>query len=76
MTFSNGEQALSDWMNDNEFVTWTTSDEPWEIEHKFIETVSLPLNLDQNRHHEFYSTLSDLRKRAKEHARNLDALKR
>ena len=36
-------------------VAWLACDEPWRIEEQMIRSVSLPLNLDQNRHHGFHS---------------------
>jgi hypothetical protein len=46
-------------------------DEPWRIEEHMIRSVSLPLNLDQNRHHNFHSYLSEIRRAAKARARSL-----
>ena len=53
MTFGAGERALSDWLERNARVAWLACDEPWRIEKHMIRSVSLPLNLDQNRHHGF-----------------------
>ena len=71
MTFAAGEQALSQWMDENAFVAWFVCETPWEAEFALLGKLSLPLNLDQNRNHNFHSTLSALRKSAKERARNL-----
>jgi hypothetical protein len=40
-------------------------------EKQLIGSVSLPLNLDQNRNHVFHADLSELRRAAKERAREL-----
>jgi GIY-YIG catalytic domain len=40
-------------MAENAFVTWHPIAEAWLLEEQFIATVSLPLNLDQNRNHAF-----------------------
>jgi hypothetical protein len=46
-------------------------DEPWKTKECLIRTVSLLLNLDQNRHHLFHSKLSEVRREAKARAREL-----
>jgi hypothetical protein len=38
-------------MEENAFVTWASHSEPWIPEELLIQAVSLPLNLDHNRHH-------------------------
>jgi hypothetical protein len=55
MTFGPGEQALDDWLERSARIAWMVCDEPWKTEEYLIRTVSLPLNLDQNRHHLFHS---------------------
>jgi hypothetical protein len=74
MTFSEGEQTLSDWMAQNAFVVWMVHPEPWEVEEALIQQLSLPLNLDQNRHHVFHQVLSAKRREAKAQARALPIL--
>jgi hypothetical protein len=74
MTFSLGEGRLTDWMAQNAFVCWTVHPRPWELEERLIRTVGLPLNLDQNRHHQFHATLTRLRKDAKMRASLLPVL--
>src|SRR5262249_21321413 len=53
LTFASGEAVLSEWMGRNAFVCWVTTREPWLVESEFIESVDLPLNLDQNTRHPF-----------------------
>ena len=67
-TFADGEERLSDWMAQNALATWLPTAEPWLLEERLIATVSLPLNLDQIRHHAFHARLSALRKEAKARA--------
>lgn len=74
MTFATGEPILSEWMARNAFVTFQACDRPWEVEVELVRTVSLPLNLDQNRNHAFHSTLTELRRAAKEAARRQEIL--
>jgi hypothetical protein len=70
MTFTHlGESWLDDWMGKNAFVCWVEHPAPWEVENGVIESVSLPLNIQGNRHHPFSSILSDMRKEAKRTAR-------
>jgi hypothetical protein len=67
----NGEAALSEWMAENAFVTWIDTPEPWIAEHRLIQEVDLPLNLDQNSGNPFHRTLSEIRKQAKLRAAQL-----
>jgi hypothetical protein len=71
MTFGAGEKTLDDWLGRSARIAWMVCDEPWKTEEDLIRTVSLPLNLDQNRHHLFHSKLSELRRVAKARAREL-----
>jgi hypothetical protein len=71
MTFGGGEKALDDWLGRNARIAWMVCDEPWKTEEYLIRTVSLPLNLDQNRHHAFHADLSGIRRAAKARAREL-----
>jgi hypothetical protein len=43
--------------------------EPWAKDKQLIKTISLPLNLESNAAHPFYSHLSRMRASAKEIAR-------
>ena len=74
MTFGPGEAVLSEWMGQNAFVAFHVCERPWELEAELLRAVSLPLNLDQNRNHAFHSTLTQMRRAAKERARNLAVL--
>ena len=66
-----GEDALSEWMNQNALVAWVTHDEPWLLEEELINSVSLPLNIQGNNHHPFQKTLSAVRSDARTIARDL-----
>ena len=70
-TFSDGESRLSEWMAKNAFVTWSVDREPWNVEKDLIDSLSLPLNLDQNTTHPFHSRLSAIRREAKRQAQSL-----
>lgn len=65
LTFADGEALLSDWLDENAFVTWITHPQPWRVETKAISSLYLPLNLDQNSSHPFHQQLSEARKSAK-----------
>jgi len=67
-TFADGEERLSEWMAQNALVIWLPTTEPWLLEEQLIATVSLPLNLDQNRQHAFHARLSALRSDARARA--------
>ena len=70
MTFTHlGEGWLDDWMEENAFVCWVKHPAPWEVEKEVIESLSLPLNIQDNQHHPFSRTLSEMRQEAKRIAR-------
>jgi hypothetical protein len=70
-SFADGEQRISDWMDANALVCWVATESPWELEEELISTLSLPLNLDQNRSHAFHVTLSAARRAARMRALEL-----
>lgn len=75
MTFgADGEVALSEWLSANARVTWCEHDRPWELEARCIGSLSLPLNLAQNRAHPFHGALTSIRAEAKARARDLPIL--
>jgi len=74
MTFSAGEQILSEWMSQNAFVCWVECNEPWSVEEYAISRLPLPLNIDQNEHRCFCGTLKKIRSAAKDKARLLPIL--
>jgi hypothetical protein len=75
MTFGKeGEGRLSEWLQHNAFVSWVIDLEPWKLEERLISDLSLPLNLDQNRDHPFHPVLSEIRKSAKQRARDFPIL--
>ena len=71
MTFGVGEQILNEWLYQNARVVWLKCGAPWRVEEELIRSVSLPLNLDQNRHHNFHAALSAMRRAAKMRAQKL-----
>ena len=73
-TFGAGEAALSEWMGANATVSWLSDTQPWITEHELIQSIDLPLNLADNRHHVFHAQLSDLRSEAKRRAGLLSIL--
>ncbi len=75
-TFSDGEKVLSSWMTENAFVAWVECDEPWKHEEQIMPELSLPLNLQHNNEHPFYSSLKAIRREAKQVADGLPILPR
>tara|TARA_R110002074_G_scaffold298257_1_gene469827 strand:+ start:6002 stop:6241 length:240 start_codon:yes stop_codon:yes gene_type:complete len=72
MTFTReGELWLNDWLERNAFVCWVEHQEPWLAEDDFIQSHSLPLNIQGNRHHPYCSTLRHLRKEARRFANKM-----
>ncbi len=71
MTFADGEERLSEWMQENATVCWMIDPEPWIVEEESIATWYLPLNLDKNRDNQFHADLTNIRASAKKVAREL-----
>jgi hypothetical protein len=72
LTFTHlGEQWLDDWMEQNAYVCWIEHPEPWRVERGLFERVSLPINIQDNRHHPFSTQLSEYRSAAKREAKEL-----
>jgi hypothetical protein len=71
MTFSTGEECLSQWLDRNARVVWKICEAPWTIEKELIGMLDLPLNLDQNATNAFFPVLTELRRAAKTRARAL-----
>lgn len=76
LTFSEGEGALSDWMESHARVCWVETPTPWLLEHDLMKQIVLPLNLDQNAHSPFRQELSAIRGEQRKRARSLPVLKR
>ena len=74
LTFSTGEAALSQWLEENARVTWHVCERPWELEEELISRFNLPLNLDMNVANTFHPVLSELPRAAKAKARALPIL--
>ena len=72
MTFTHaGEQWLDQWLEENAFVCWMEHPAPWEVEKELLQSISCPLNIQDNQYHPFSSKLSGLRKDARHIARGL-----
>jgi hypothetical protein len=76
LTFSTGDERLSEWMEEHARVAWFVCEEPWKLEEKLISSLNLPLNLHQNAANGFFQILSELRRTAKSRARGLEILAR
>jgi hypothetical protein len=76
LTFADGESLLSEWLDENAYVTWVTHPQPWLVETEAISRLYLPLNLDQNSSHPFHGQLSAARKSAKAIAMKLPIVKK
>lgn len=66
-----GEQWLDLWMEENAKVCWIPHEEPWVLEETLIATVSLPLNIQGNKH-PFKTVLSAMRSRAMAEAKLME----
>jgi len=64
------EKALTDWICRNAIIAWSLHEKPWQKEVDYIQKLSLPLNIDCNKHHPFYIELSYIRYKARETAKN------
>ena len=59
-----GEQALDMWLHLHARVCWVEHQQPWILEDRMLEEISLPLNLEGNNHHPFYPRLREIRAQA------------
>lgn len=72
-TFSTeGEESLSQWIEENARVVWHVCEEPWKLEEELIAAADLPLNLAKNPNG--FKLLSELRRAAKVKARAMTIL--
>src|ERR1017187_4832410 len=72
--FASDEQALSEWMEENAFVSWVKCKRPWELEYALIRQLDLPLNLLGNSRNRFHPELTGARARCLAQARALPVL--
>jgi hypothetical protein len=73
MTLTNkGEQWLDRWMHENAFVTWIENDEPWNFENQLLTSLSIPLNIQGNKHHPYAALLAQIRSQAIAQAEEAD----
>lgn len=71
LTFHAGEAKLSAWLAEHARVVFIQQPEPWMLEKELIGTLPLPLNLAENSHHPFHSTLTGIRAEQKRRARQM-----
>jgi hypothetical protein len=64
-----GEQFLDDWLDRNARVAWVAAPSAWELEKQLLRELSCPLNIRDNDHHPYSSTLRGLRAAALDWAR-------
>ncbi|HEY0681618.1 MAG TPA: hypothetical protein VGD45_04760 [Steroidobacter sp.] len=76
LTFADGEQRLSEWMDRNARVCWMPVEQPWTIEEQLISKLSLPLNLRSNERHSFHPVLTEIRRDHRYRANTLPIWKR
>ena len=71
LTFgTEGEDKLSAWIKGHAKVAFAAHMAPWDIEAALIGSVSLPLNLSDNKDHSFHESLAALRSRCRSRARS------
>ena len=71
-----GEARLREWMRVHARVSWVGHPRPWIVEPELIDALSLPLNIEHNRHHPFRNDLVKMRADAKARATKLPPLSR
>lgn len=69
-----GEAVLTEWMANNILVSWVVHPQPWLLEKQLIDTLDLPLNLQDNKHNAFHADLTKRRAEAEKKARDLPVL--
>lgn len=70
-TFAEGETLLNAWLDDNAFVCWLPTPQPWVVEDALIASTDLPLNLRGNERHPFFPQLRAVRQAARDKANAL-----
>ena|SRR5258706_5185815 len=60
---------LSEWQQKHLRLTWHETANPWDIEAEVVAALQPPLNLDDNKEHPFYETLSAARRALRSAAR-------
>jgi len=55
-------------------VSWVVHPQPWVLEKELIDTLYLPLNLQDNKHNAFHADLTRRRAEAEKKARDLPVL--
>ena len=68
MTFGDGENILSKWMEKNAYIVWMLDPKPWKREEDLIKKAKPPLNLLNNKEHPFYKRLKKIRSLCKENS--------
>ncbi len=61
-------------MANNALVSWVVHPQPWVLERELIDTLDVPLNLQDNKHNAFHTDLTRLRAEAERNARDLPVL--
>ncbi len=59
------EVKLNEWLDENARVTFMECEEPWLYESSLIKQLDLPMNLEHNKQHSFYTTMKKIRSDAR-----------
>ncbi|MCA0350422.1 MAG: hypothetical protein LCH85_00370 [Chloroflexi bacterium] len=70
LTFGEGEQRLSYWLQQHTGVSWMLHAQPWSIKPDILSQYVFPLNIKKN-DHPFVATLKRLREQARLQARKI-----
>lgn len=68
--FAEQESVLNDWMDQFARVALVEHPEPWEVEGEVVRALDLPLNREHNAAHPFYASLGQIRRTARQWARD------
>lgn len=63
------EVKLDEWLDENARVAFIEYEQPWLYEASLIKQLDLPMNLEHNKEHAFYSTMKKIRSDARRKAR-------
>ena len=63
------EAKLNKWLDENARVTFVECEKPWLYESSLIKQLDLPINLEHNKQHSFYTTMKKIRSDARKVAR-------
>lgn len=63
------EAKLNEWLDENARVAFIVCEQPWLYESSLIKELDLPMNIEHNKQHPFYTSMKKIRSDARKVAR-------